>query len=97
MLFLNRLEFLEKSWREDCCALVPGELFVASAGGDARAEPAKDARVVIEDREAADGDGEVIGEEFEPGFDPSLAERDALAAEDDLPDTAGNAVVGSSE
>jgi hypothetical protein len=29
--------------------------------------------VVIEDCEAADGDGESLGEELEPGFDPGLA------------------------
>lgn len=49
--------------------------------------------MVVEDCEAADGDGEVLGEEFEPGFDPGLAVRHAFAAEEGPPDAAGNAVV----
>lgn len=36
---------------------------------------------------------EVHGEEFEPGFDPGLAVRHALAAEESPSDAAGNAVV----
>jgi hypothetical protein len=36
---------------------------------------------------------EVLGEEFEPGFDPGLAVRHALAAEKSPSDAAGNAVV----
>jgi hypothetical protein len=58
-----------------------------------RVEAAEDVEVVVEDCEAADGDGEVLGEEFQPGFDPGLAVRHALAAEKGPPDAAGNAVV----
>ena len=46
--------------------------------------------MVVEDGEAADGDGEVLGEEFEPGFDPGLAVRHALAAEKDPSHATGN-------
>ena len=53
--------------------------------------------VVVEDCEAADGDGEVLGEEFQPGFDPGLAVRDAFAAQESPPDASGNAVVVASD
>ena len=56
------------------------DVFVAPAIGDVGVEAAEDVEVVVEDCEAADGDGEVLGEDFEPGFDPGLAVRDALAA-----------------
>ncbi len=39
----------------------------------------------------------MLGEEFKPGFDPGLAVRDALAAEEGPPDAAGNAVVVASD
>ena len=61
--------------------------------GDAEVEPAEVVKVVIEDCEAADGDVEALGEEFEPGFDPGLAVRHPLAAEKSPSDAAGNAVV----
>jgi len=69
------------------------DVFVAPAVGDAGVEAAEDVEVVVEDCEAADGNGEVLGEEFEPGFDPGLAVRHALAAEEGAADAAGNAVV----
>ena len=61
-----------------------------SRGGD-------DVQVAVGEREAADGDGEVLGEELESGFDPGLAVRDALAAEEGPPDAAGHAVVVGSD
>ncbi len=45
--------------------------------------------MVVEDGEAADREGEVLGEKFEPGLDPCLAVRHALAAEEGPPDAAG--------
>ena len=54
-------------------------------------------QVAVGEREAADGDGEVLGEELESGFDPGLAVRDALAAEEGPPDAAGHAVVVGSD
>lgn len=49
--------------------------------------------MVIEDRDATDGDSKVLGEDFEPGFDPGLTMRHALAAEKGPPDAARNAAV----
>ena len=49
--------------------------------------------VVVEDREAADRDGELLGEEFEPCLDPRLAVFESLAAEKRPANAAGNAVV----
>ena len=54
-----------------------------------RIEAAEDVEVVVEDCEAAD----VLGEDFEPGFDPGLAVRHAFATQESPPDAAGNAVV----
>lgn len=53
-----------------------------SRGGD-------DVQVVVEDRQAADGDGEVLDEEFESGFDRGLAVRRTLAAEESSPRRSG--------
>jgi hypothetical protein len=68
-------------------------LVVAPAVRDARIEAVEEVEVVVEDREAADEDDELLGEKFEPGLDPGLAVRHALAAEESPPDAAGNAVV----
>jgi len=43
------------------------DLFVAPAVGDAGVKAAEDVEAVVEDCEAADGDGEVLREDFEPG------------------------------
>ena len=49
--------------------------------------------MAVEHGEDADGDGKVLAEDFEPGFDPGLAVRHALAAEKSPAHAARNAVV----
>jgi hypothetical protein len=69
------------------------DIFVGPVVGDARVEPAEDVEMVVEGGEAADGNGELLGEDFQSRFDPGLAVLKTLAAEEGPSHTAGNAVV----
>lgn len=81
-----------KALRDQSCDPAANDVFVAPAVGHTWDEPAENVHVVVEDGEAADGDGKVLGEKFEPGLDPGPAVCHALAAEEGSPDSAGNAV-----
>jgi hypothetical protein len=67
-------------------------VLVAPAVGHTWDEPAENVHVVVEDGEAADGDGEVLRDDFEPGLDPGLTVRHALAVKESPSHTSGNAV-----
>lgn len=82
---------MEKSWRDDYCALVPAEPFVADTASNAGVEAAEDVQVIVEDREAAGKHGETRGEKLQPGLASGLALGHALTAEEGPPDAAGNA------
>ena len=87
---------VEVRWRIDGDPAAD-DVFVAPAVGHTGVEAAEDVEMVVKDGEAADGDGEVLSEDFEPGFDPGLAVRHAFATEEGPPDAAGNAVVVASD
>jgi len=82
-----------KALREQSYDPAANDVFDAPAVGHTGAEAAEDVKMVVEHGEAADGDGKVLGEEFEPGLDPGLAVRHAFAAENGPSHAAGNAVV----
>jgi chaperonin GroES len=69
------------------------DLLVAPAIGHTGIEPAEHVEVVVEDRETADGNGKVRGQEFESGLDPGLTVRKAITAQKHVPYATGYAVV----
>jgi hypothetical protein len=79
--------------REQSCDRDANDDFDAPAVGHTGAEAAEDVKMVVKHGEAADGDGEVLDEEFEPCLDPRLAVFESLAADKRPANAAGNAVV----
>jgi hypothetical protein len=61
--------------------------------GEAWIKATEHVEVVVHDGEAADRNGELLGQKLEPCFDPRLAVLKALAAEERPANAPGNAVV----
>jgi len=62
---------------------------------DVRIEPQENMQVVIENRETANADGKVLGEQLQSIFDPLFAVLDSLAEQESASNAFADAVIKS--